>query len=276
MLILRRALGQRLMTGFLRMLRLLPMALVVVATCSSAAWAGGRADAAGPAAPAVSGNSGGAASSQGGSGVTLDPHVLPLPSTGQRGVQVRSNMYSGGGVQAGATVDYWPGQPHPEAPRVANGQDDPKPVELGGFVGYLFHDERADVPASSLGLDLQVATDPQGTTGGWLIQPGIDYTTPLGAAFQLNTRLFSTYGSEGYSSGPFGPERSSSLRPTGNSEAGMQDVGIGLGLGYSFGENWNIQTQARYQRSLTTPDPEAAKEVSPHNFFGGVMLDYKF
>ena len=260
------------------MLRLLPMALVVVLVCASAAWAGDMTGAGSPAAPAASGIGGGAAAgtSPAGPGVTVEPHLLPSPATGQRGVQIRSNMLSGGGINAGATVDYWPAQVHPEAPAVAASREDAKPVELGGFVGYLFKDETAESPASSLGLDLQVATDPQGTTGGWLLQPGIDYSTPLGADLHFNTRLFSTYSSEGYSSGPFGPERSTSLRPAGNSEAGMQDVGVGLGLGYSIGDKWNIQTQARYQRNLATPAPEATKEASPHNFFGGVMLDYKF
>ncbi len=53
-------------------------------------------------------------------------------------------------------------------------------------------------------------------------------------------------------------------------------MGVGLGLGYNITDKWAIQTQARYQRVLGAADKEGDKEASPHQFFGGVMIDYKF
>lgn len=198
----------------------------------------------------------------------------PTAATGQRGVQLRSNMLDGKTLQAGPTFDYRPNTPHPEVPQIAANRDNlNNPVEVGGFVGYLFHDDANGLPPSSLGFNLQVATDSKGSTSGWLVQPGVDYSTALAPSWQLSTRLFSTYSPDGSNVSALGVERSSSLRP---SEPGFQDVGIGLGLGYSITDSWNIQTQARYQRMLGASEPESQSQSSPNQFFGGVMVDYKF
>ncbi len=201
--------------------------------------------------------------------------LLPSASTGQRGVQVRTNVLSGGKFQAGPTIDYRPNAPHPEVPAITT-RDDRNPVELGGFVGYLFHDQSTGTPSSSLGMDLQFATDPKASSGSWLVQPGIDYSTPLADSLLLNTRLFSTYAPDGTSSGLYGFDRGLSFSSGATSEPGFQDVGIGLGLGYTITDKWAIQTQARYQRVLGAGEKDGAKEASPHQFFGGVMVDYKF
>lgn len=202
---------------------------------------------------------------------------LPLsPATGQRGVQLRTNLLGGKSLQAGPTFDYRPSAPRPEDAAIAARRDDGKPVELGGFVGYLFHDEATGQPAGSVGFDLQVATDPKASTGGWLVQPGLDYTTPLSSSWQFNTRLFSTYAPDASSASGLGLERSSAFRSGGSSDPGFQDVGVGLGLGYSITDNWNIQTQARYQRMLNAGEDDKQSEPSSHQFFGGVMVDYKF
>lgn len=198
----------------------------------------------------------------------------PAAATGQRGVQLRSNLLDGKALQAGPMFDYRPNTPHPEVPQIAaNRANVNNPVEVGGFVGYLFHDEASGLPPSSLGFNLQVATDSKGSTSGWLVQPGVDYSTALAPSWQLSTRLFSTYSPDGSNVSALGLERSSSLRP---SEPGFQDVGIGLGLGYSITESWNIQTQARYQRMLGAGELESQSQSSPNQFFGGVMVDYKF
>jgi opacity protein-like surface antigen len=202
--------------------------------------------------------------------------LLPSLATGQRGVQVRTNVLTGKNLQAGPAIDYHPNASHPETPALAVRRDQTAPVELGGFVGYLFHDEATGSPTSSIALDLQVATDPLAQAGGWLVQPGLGYTTPLAPSWQLNTRLFSTYAPDGSGTTPLGLDYPAALRNGSSSDAGFQDVGVGLGLGYSISDSWNIQTQARYQRMLGATEANRAKEVSPHQFFGGVMIDYKF
>ena len=208
--------------------------------------------------------------------VNRDEDLLPSLATGQRGVQVRTNVLTGKNLQAGPAIDYHPNASHPETPALAARRDQTAPVELGGFVGYLFHDEATGSPSSSVALDLQVATDPLAQAGGWLVQPGLGYTTPLAPSWHLNTRLFSTYAPDGSGMTPLGRDYSAALHSGNGSDTGFQDVGVGLGLGYSITDSWNIQTQARYQRMLGASEVDSAKEVSPHQFFGGVMIDYKF
>lgn len=204
---------------------------------------------------------------------TLEKSLPPAAATGQRGTQFRSNLIDSKSLQAGPTFDYRPNTVNPEVPLVASRRDDFDPVEVGGFVGYLFHDQASGLPTSSLGFDLQVATDSKGTQSGWLVQPGVDYSTALAPSLQFNTRLFSTYSPDGSNVSALGLDRPSSLRP---GEPGFQDVGVGLGLGYSITDSWNIQTQARYQRMLGAGETASQSETSPNQFFGGVMVDYKF
>lgn len=260
--------------SFFRPLRCGVLAVAAVVLASPAAWAdGARVDTGLPL-------SMGAASQDGGTaGTGTAPNqpgqtLVPDTATGQRGVQLRSNLLDGKTLQGGPTFDYRPNAPHPEVPQIAANRDSlNNPVEVGGFIGYLFHDDAGGLPPSSLGFNLQVATDPKGSTSGWLLQPGLDYSTALAPSWQLSTRLFSTYSPDGSSVSALGVERPSSLRP---SEPGFQDVGIGLGLGYSITDSWNIQTQARYQRMLGAGEPESQSQSSPNQFFGGVMVDYKF
>jgi hypothetical protein len=206
----------------------------------------------------------------------LEQQLLPSPATGQRGVQMRTNFLDSHKLQAGPTFDYRPDTTHPAEPLVASRRNENKPVELGGFVGYLFHDEVTGQPAGTVGMDLQFATDPKGSSGGWLVQPGLDYSTALSPSWQFNTRLFSTYAPDSSNVSGLGLDRSAALRSGGSGEPGFQDVGVGLGLGYSITDNWNIQTQARYQRMLGAGEADSPNDASPHQFFGGVMVDYKF
>ncbi|MBK8174481.1 MAG: MipA/OmpV family protein [Rhodospirillales bacterium] len=209
-------------------------------------------------------------------GRTTEQSLLPSPATGQRGTQVRTNVLSSQSFQAGPSIDVVPNVAHPEVPLVARRKDEAGPVELGGFVDYLFHDGTSGKPSSSLGVDLQVGADAQSSDGGWMVQPGIDYTQPLAPSWQFSTRLFSTYATEGYGASQLGVDHSLAVRSGGSEDTGLQDIGLGLGLGYSISEKWNIQTQARYQRVLGSSEFDGQKESSPHQFFGGVMVDYKF
>jgi MltA-interacting protein MipA len=248
----------------------LPFVIVagaVIAASSAFAQASGPASGEKLGAPAT--NS--AASSAPPASVNQAQDILPYLATGQRGVQVRTNLLPGSNLQAGSVLDYRPNPAHPETPTIAARRDQSVPVQLGGFVGYLFHDETTGSPSSAVGLDVQVATDPIAQGSGWLLQPGLGYITPLTPSWHLNTRLFSTYASEGSS-----VDSATALRIGSSAEPGFQDVGVGLGLGYSITDNWNIQTQARYQRMFGTGETDRAREASPDQFFGGVMIDYKF
>ena len=129
----------------------------------------------------------------------------PSAATGQRGVQLRSNLLEGKTLQAGPTFDYRPNAPHPELPLIATHGDNFNPVEVGGFVGYLFHDDASGLPTGSLGFNLQVATDPKGSTSGWLLQPGVDYSTALALVVATQhpalLHLFAGRGSNAFGAG---------------------------------------------------------------------------
>jgi hypothetical protein len=247
-------------TGMARMLCLLPTLVMAVVAFASAVLADERVQVPPPLGPA-----------------TGEHSLLPNAATGQWGSQLRTNVLPGKSLQAGPTVDIRPNATHREMPAVVARGLSESPVELGGFVGYLFGDDKDGTPPSSLAVDLQFATDPQSSGGGWLVQPGIDYTTPLSSSWHLTTRLFSTYAPDSYPSGLLGPDpTSASLRGGSSADPTFQDVGVGLGLGYQVNDNWNIQTQARYQRMLGSGGQEGQDQSSADQFFGGVMIDYRF
>ncbi|MFO1112998.1 MAG: hypothetical protein U1E38_07310 [Rhodospirillales bacterium] len=189
------------------------LAVAAVVLASPAAWAeGARVDTGLPLSMgAASQGSGTAGTVPNTPGQTL----VPDTATGQRGVQLRSNLLDGKTLQAGPTFDYRPNAPHPEVPQISANRDSlNNPVEVGGFIGYLFHDDASGLPPSSLGFNLQAATDSRGSTSGWLLQPGLDCSTALAPSWQLSTRLFSTYSPDSSSVSALGVERSSSLRPS--------------------------------------------------------------
>ncbi len=58
----------------------------------------------------------------------------------------------------------------------------------------------------------------------------------------------------------------------------FQDVGVNLGLNYDVNENWRLGTGAGVSRMIGKPGEAAAinDEASTTQFFGGVVLKYKF
>lgn len=200
-----------------------------------------------------------------------------LPLTGQTSVQVRTNILDSDTLRAGPLVDLRPSsRRHPDAPAIGSREDDGS-VRVGGYFGYLFHDDTG-APTSSLGLDLQVGSDRTLGNDGLMVQPGVDYSRPLSPSMQLSTRLFSTLSPNGpLASGLLDGDGGFGLRSGSDDEGRLKDVGVGLGVGLSVSDRWNIQTEARYQRNLRAgSDGEGSLDNAPHQFFGGVMIDYKF
>lgn len=145
--------------------------------------------------------------------------------------------------------------------------------DVGGYLGYWFRD--APGSPSSIGVNLGILGSRASASGGWSLQPGIDYARSFYDGWYLKTRLFTTYGaSGGPAAGPYSPLATTRDGSTGG---GFNDLGLGMGVGYSLSNSWGVQTQARYQRQLRGGDATALdKQNRPNQFFGGVMLDYKF
>ena len=148
--------------------------------------------------------------------------------------------------------------------------------DVGGYIGYWFRD--APGSASSIGVNVGILGSRTNTTGSWSLQPGVDFARSFYEGWYLKTRLFTTYGApngrDGLAAGPYGPALTTGENA---GDGGFSDLGLGMGLGYSLGQNWGVQTQARYQRQLRNGDGSLPdKSNKPNQFFGGVMLDYKF
>lgn len=192
----------------------------------------------------------------------------------ERGLGVRANILPEGAIEAGPVVRVQPieGVGGFEAPAATADED----WDVGGFVGYRF--DGVDGANSSLGINLQLLGDPLSSDSSWAMTPGIDYSTPLDDSWQLDARLFSSYGREGGGIG--GPSVPANGAPglQSEQEPGFQDFGFSLGLGYSMADQWSVSTSAGYARARQ-PGPEKSAREDPEwtgEFFGGVMLNYRF
>ena len=106
------------------------------------------------------------------------------------------------------------------------------------------------------------------------LQPGLDYRTSLSPSWQLSSRLYSTYALEapvGITGGRAGLSR------TRRRGSGFRDIGLSFGLGYAPSDSWTVQTQAAYARQLRALDSDSLEgEPTTYQFFGGVIVNYKF
>lgn len=146
--------------------------------------------------------------------------------------------------------------------------------DIGGFIGYQYADP-VD-PRYAAGVNVQVATGTASDAeSGWLLQPGIDYTMPFSSSLQLNARVYSTYATEERS----GRELASTdVMSRLNTDGSFRDVGLNLGLGYSVGDKWSIETQAGFARTIDDESRTAQqqKDDTANQLFGGVIVNYRF
>jgi hypothetical protein len=146
----------------------------------------------------------------------------------------------------------------------------------GGFAGYHVRD--TDDPAIGYGVNLQFGSRVTGRTEQWRIQPGLDYNQALSPSLSLSSRLFSTYGLDTPSSSPASGGATALANDRGEGDSGFRDVGLSLGFDYAFSDRWALQTQATYSRQFSSQpsDSGSSDDPLPHQFFGGVVVNYKF
>jgi hypothetical protein len=211
--------------------------------------------------------------------VNLQGFVQPLDSRSLAPMHLTTSIVSPGGLEAGtlsapsaATAAGGGGAALTRSPPVdMSSKPRSEPGLIGGFAGYRFGEDRN--PAAGYGINVQVASDPLAATDNVRLQPGLDYRTFLSPSWQLSSRLFSTYSLDT----PAGVTGGRAGLTSGEDASGFRDIGLSFGLGYAPSESWTVQTQAAYARQLRALDAESLDgEPGTYQFFGGVIVNYKF
>jgi hypothetical protein len=148
---------------------------------------------------------------------------------------------------------------------------------VGGFAGVLVNDD--EMSGTAVGFNLQGMADGSASGDSMLFEMGADYTTPVAESLQFSARVSSSFAAEnamGPVLGGNGPARSGLDKS--DSNGGFKDVGLGLGLDYSFAESWNLETNLGYTRLIGDPKrrSSADDDAGSHQIFGGVVVNYRF
>lgn len=209
--------------------------------------------------------------------VNLQGFVQPLDSRSLGPTHVTTSIVSVGGLEAGTLT-----APSALAGGGPAGIAVSRPLDLGarprndaglvgGYAGYRFGDDKN--PTSGYGINVQIASDPLAAVDSVRLQPGLDYRTLLAPSWQLSSRLFSTYSFDS----PTGITGGRTGLTSSDENSGFRDIGLSLGLGYAPSESWTVQTQAAYARQLRALESESVDgEPTTYQFFGGVIVNYKF
>ena len=196
--------------------------------------------------------------------VNLQGFVQPLDARSLAPMHVTTSVVSTGGLETGTLTA-------PSAAAAGRSAGVASTGLIGSFAGYRFGDDKN--PASGAGVNVHVASDPLAVDESVRLQPGLDYRTYLSPSWQLSSRLYSTYALDapaGVTSGRAGLSSS-------DDASGFRDIGLSFGLGYAPSESWTVQTQAAYARQFRALESESLDgEPNTYQFFGGVIVNYKF
>lgn len=205
-----------------------------------------------------------------GYGISLGPSTM-------RTYQIRADLLPSRNWHLGPLLQRRPGRKGVDDNRVDNLENIDAAWEAGAHFGYRLGIDPNNV-ASTLGINIQAAADVSDTSNGWLVQPGLEYTTKVARLF-FNARLFSTYASENYMQEYFGIGRSN-VRDSGldfyNADAGFKDVGLRIAADYQFSESWSVGSGLQYIRLIgDAADSPVTDQGSKDQWFGGVSLSYR-
>ena len=194
-------------------------------------------------------------------------------------LQLRGNAVPSTSFQAGPLINYRRERDDVSNNRVDDLEKVDAAVELGAFAGYVFHNGVRKGTAA--GINIQGAADASGSYDGFLIELGADYTTPVNEEWQVAARLASTFADSNYMSTYFGIDRKDANRSgldKYDADAGFKDVGLSFGADYRFAKNWSLGTSIGYTRLIgdAADSPVTDDEGSANQFFGGVIVNYRF
>jgi hypothetical protein len=200
-----------------------------------------------------------------------------------RYLSVRTYQYLGTGLettrQPVSLPGYRPSRDGSDEPGQIDGLDElGKAWDYGGIIEYGVSDPSE--PRTRAGVDVRIAPGDTSAHSSWLLQPGANYTMPLSGHWQFNGRVYSTLSSPNANSGHPGLDSRQSRTASDwvDSESTFKDVGFNLGVAYDLSDSWHLGTGAGFSRAIGKPgEPSPADEQqSTHQFFGGVVIKYKF
>jgi len=196
----------------------------------------------------------------------------PLSATSALGLQ--SDLAPSVTFQAGPVMNQRQPGNHLDTTRAGAMNQGDGGAEFGGFAGLLVND---DVMAgSAVGLNFQGVAGGSDSGDGMLFELGADYMTPVSESWQFSARLSSSFAADNAMGPSGGPARSGLDRS--DTDGGFKDVGLGLGLDYNFTESWNVETSLGYTRLIGDANRRSStdEEGNSHQFFGGVVVNYRF
>jgi outer membrane scaffolding protein for murein synthesis (MipA/OmpV family) len=141
-------------------------------------------------------------------------------------------------------------------------------------------------PLDSLTLGAQVRWDVLGAHEGMVIEPQVNYATPLGKAFLLQVQAGMEFVDDSFADYYFSvspPQRAASGLPAFTAEGGLNRIGTLAILSYDLSGNaldggWSLYGISGYSRLLgdAADTPYTSLRGSPNQFIAGLGVGYTF
>jgi outer membrane protein len=145
-------------------------------------------------------------------------------------------------------------------------------IELGGFLGFK---------AGNWHASLKAANDINDAHEGLLVTLDGGYVIPIDKGVKLDITVFTTYASDDYMETYFSVDADNSSRSglsQYDADSGIKDFGAMLNLGYAPWDHWGVTGILGLKRLTGDAEdsPVVDLEGSENQFFGGVMVTYRF
>jgi MipA family protein len=145
-------------------------------------------------------------------------------------------------------------------------------AEIGGFISY----ENGPFSAG-----IKAFQDVGDGHEGMIVELEGGYRHSFNDNWSMQASIATTWADEDYTQSFFGIDSGQSLRSgyrEYNAEAGFKDIGLSLGVSYSFAENWNVTGMAGYSRLIgdAADSPIVDKQGSADAFMTGLFVGYRF
>lgn len=145
-------------------------------------------------------------------------------------------------------------------------------AEVGGFISY-------DNGPFSAGV--KAFQDVGDGHEGMIVELEGGYRHRFNDNWSMQAGISTTWADDDYTQSFFGIDAKQSFRSgyrEYNAEAGFKDIGLSLGVSYSFAENWNVTGMAGYSRLIgdAADSPIVDKQGSADAFMTGLFVGYRF
>ena len=194
-----------------------------------------------------------------------------------RGPRLRSNLVPHENWRLGPTAQYVFKRSDVDNSRV----DDLRSTDDGFLMGFLAGYDVKGADGRVLGIEFEPRWDAKGNIGA-LYTLRLKFASGLkGQSWRFNLGLESTYASDDYMEEFFGISASDSARSglrRFDADSGIKDAGVSAGATYLITQSWSLTGLFSYKRLLddAKDSPVTDDEGSPNQFFGGLVLGYRF